>query len=450
VGELVWAQQRRRALRTRIDGMRGTIQRLLLAEEAAGVVLDLGFGVGYFPDATASLKDVPPTRFPAGTRVTTPYGPGVTAEPIRFTPTSTAAGGAPGGRLDYVVDILVDAVGMSLWATAPATPAAAAATGGGLGRTMRCYLEPSGVVQREWLTKREMALVTEDARRRGNEALKAKEWDAALECYDEAIQTFAKRNPALDAEATAAAGEEGGAAAAAAAPASEPEELAVKWAVFVRSSAVKAISNMVQVYISKPGPPSVKDTDKAIRCATQGLAWDSGNEAGQRDKLLYRRAVALMNAKEYTLAAEDLKDASLASNASAQAKLREALALAKKESEQQRKLWSSAFAKASSTPAPAATTGSGAVAAAEEPAESSKALAKDAGKSLGASSSVAGKAPRPQGTSTMVLQAGDEEDEEEEEEGGWRKVLKYGAIAAGALAVGGAIYLAAKNRSRLR
>jgi hypothetical protein len=70
------------------------------------------------------------------------------------------------------------------------------------------------------------------------------------------------------------------------------------------------------------------------------------NECGQREKLQFRRATALITLKEYADAIKVLKDPIFASHSGAAAKIKEAKEAQRKQEERERDAWRKGFAKA--------------------------------------------------------------------------------------------------------
>ena len=105
--------------------------------------------------------------------------------------------------------------------------------------------------------------------------------------------------------------------------------------------------------VSPPQPALDKeDASKhfilAIRNCTDGLEIDPSNTHGQRDKLLYRRGVALMGVGELEAA---LKDLSVPSDALSRSKAAEVKAGLKRAREKEKRMWGAAFSKSAAAAA---------------------------------------------------------------------------------------------------
>lgn len=191
---------------------------------------------------------------------------------------------------------------------------------------------------------------TETLRARGNAAFAAKDYDAALQNYKMIADTLSLSASYI----------------------TLPQRHAMREAI------VKSLSNITQARICKGDIESAKiavtsasdvraekresvciEHARACACcrrpylfplplplSPQALSIDPTNQTGQRDKLLFRRATALMMIKEFEMAIEDLKDPILATHAGAVAKLREAKEALKREEEKERSKWRKGFAKA--------------------------------------------------------------------------------------------------------
>jgi hypothetical protein len=162
------------------------------------------------------------------------------------------------------------------------------------------------------------------------------------------------------------------------------------------------------------------------------------NECGQREKLQFRRATALITLKEYADAIKVLKDPIFASHAGAAAKIKEAKEAQRKQEEREREAWRKGFAKAAAVEATSPSKNDSTPSSPPRNASSSpRASAAAASENADVTMKPAGV---PAATKGSPAESGDGEDGDEDE-----GLLTAVAIGAAVVAVGALAFFAARK-----
>lgn len=300
VGSAVWSTEEiRQAIRRKkqllfcYPGLTGQILEVFDTPLGTRLTVQTVFpGKAYL--SSSSILTAAPVRLGIGALVQTAFGPGVVLEFRQGL-----------YRLDYVVEL----VGSALATT-------------NVGKLGVAFIDADEVFPRSRIYS-EFLIDAESFRARGNAAYTAKNWEDALAAYTATIGTVSEAYQSIK-------------------PTPSAESM-----VKLLESAVRSAANLSQVYLSMPEP----NFELAQRHAEEGLQMDRKNVTKHHEKLLYRRAMALLGQKDYEAAAETLRLPLLAENKEARHKLAFAVSELKR---QEKEMWGGKLAGAAS---PLSTSG---------------------------------------------------------------------------------------------